>query len=195
MRSTWVLNIGLQIIGVPMKDDEPKHIAMEIHMLGAVAIKTTIQAMERQGVLAEAGVSLLQFRVLRALRRQALTISELSPIVMVDPSTLVAVVDALERKGLAVRGRDPNDRRRVPISITERGIAATTCPPFMSPFADADNPLLNSINAMGIERARQLLTLLREMVRHLPEGDEILEHVSTWVQFQSPGECNPLEKI
>jgi DNA-binding MarR family transcriptional regulator len=132
--------------------------------------------------------------VLRALRRQAFTISELSPIVMVDPSTLVAVVDALERKGLAVRGRDPHDRRRVPISITEQGVEATACPPFMNPFADADNPLLNSINAMGPERARQLLELLREMVRHLPEGEEILETVSTWIQFQAPGECHLPEK-
>jgi DNA-binding MarR family transcriptional regulator len=178
-----------------MKNDEQKRIAMEIHMLGAVAIKMTIQAMERHGPLAEAGVSLLQFRVLRALRRQAFTISELSPIVMVDPSTLVAVVDALERKGLAERGRDPNDRRRVPISITQQGVEATKCPPFMGPFADADNPLLSSVEAMGTERARQLLDLLREMVRHLPEGDEILERVSTWIQFQSPGECHPLENV
>ena len=177
-----------------MKNDERKRIAIELHMLGAVAVKTTLQAMERHGVLAEAGVSLLQFRVLRALRRQAFTISELSPLIMVDPSTLVAVVDALERKGLAVRGRDPHDRRRVPIAITELGIETTACPPFMNPFADADNPLLNSINAMGTERARQLLDLLREMVRHLPEGDEILKQVSTWIQFQSPDERHPLEE-
>jgi DNA-binding MarR family transcriptional regulator len=34
---------------------------------------------------------------------------------MLDPSTLVPAVDALERKGLAMRGQDPNDRRRNPL--------------------------------------------------------------------------------
>ncbi len=176
-----------------MNQEELKRTAMEIHMLGAVAAKKTLLAMESQGPLAEAGISMLQFRVLRALRHHARTISELSPIMMVDPSTLVSVVDALERKGLAARGRDPHDRRRVPISATEHGARIAACHPSKSPFADKDNPLLNSIDAMGPERARQLLTLLREMMSHLPDGDKILKRVSTWVRLHSPAESPPSE--
>ena len=104
-----------------MKNDEQRRTAMEIHMLGAIVAKKTILAMQSDPVLVEAGISMPQFGVLRALRRSARTISELSRIMMVDPSTLVPVVDALERKRLAVRGRDPHDRRRVPISLTQRG--------------------------------------------------------------------------
>jgi DNA-binding MarR family transcriptional regulator len=137
---------------------------------------------------------MLQFRVLRALRRRPYTISELSPILMVDPSTLVSVVDALERKGLAARGKDPHDRRRVPISVTEQGAKIAASHPSKSPFAGQDNPVLQSIDAMGPERAGLLLTLLRELVSHLPDGDDMLKRVSTWVRLHSPAESHPVEQ-
>lgn len=171
-----------------MNEDERRRTAMEIHMLGFMAAKTTILSMESQGILAEAGISLLQFRVLRALRRQAQTISELSPLLMVDPSTLVSVVDALERKGFAARGRDPHDRRRVPIRLTDQGAKIAACHPSRGPFADQDNPLLQSIGAMGPEQSHLLLTLLRELVSHLPDGDQMLEHVATWVRHHVPSD-------
>ena len=107
-------------------------IAMELHMLSAVLLKMTMQAMEGRGILSEAGISMLQYGVLRALRRQSFTIGEMSEIMIVDPSTLVPVVDALERKGLAERGRDPNDRRRVPISLTPQGMEVANCHPSKS---------------------------------------------------------------
>jgi DNA-binding MarR family transcriptional regulator len=105
---------------------------------------------------------------------------------MVDPSTLVPVVDALERKGLAVRGRDPQDRRRVPISLTEQGTKIATWHPSKGPFAEQGNPILQSIESMGVERAQLLLTLLREMVSHLPDGEEMLQQVATRVRHHSP---------
>ncbi len=174
--------------GAPMNDQDRKGTAMEIHMLSFVAAKTTILAMESQGLLAETGLTMLQFRVLRVLHRRPSTISELSPILMVDPSTLVSVVDALERKGLAERGRDSNDRRRVPISVTEQGARIAACHPAKSPFADQENPLLQSIDAMGPEKSGMLLTLLRELVSKLPDGEEILQRVSTSVQLHHPAE-------
>ena len=177
-----------------MSKDRQRQTAMEIHMLGFVAAKATILQMESQGFLAEAGISMLQYRVLRALSRSAHTISELSPIMMVDPSTLVSVVDALERKGLAVRGRDPNDRRRAPISVTDQGAEIAACHPSKGPFAEKDNPLLDSVDAMGPERAQLLLTLLRELVGHLPDGEETLKRVSTWVRLHSPAESQPQEE-
>ena len=177
-----------------MSKDRQRQTAMEIHMLGFVAAKATILMMESQGFLAEAGISMLQYRVLRALRRSTCTISELSPIMMVDPSTLVSAVDALERKGLAVRGRDPRDRRRAPISVTDQGAEIAACHPSKGPFAEKDNPLLDSVDAMGPERAQLLLTLLREMVGHLPDGEETLKRVSTWVRLHSPAESQPQEE-
>ncbi len=177
-----------------MNIDEQRQTAMEIHMLGAIVAKKTIMAMESQSFLAEADISMPQFGVLRALRRSARTISELSRIMMLDPSTLVPVVDALERKGLAVRGRDPDDRRRVPITLTQRGAEIAAKHPMKDPFAAEDNPLLKSIVAMGSERATQLLSLLREMVSFLPDGDDILQQVATRVCFHSPAEPQTKEE-
>jgi DNA-binding MarR family transcriptional regulator len=39
----------------------------------------------------------------------------------VDPSRLVALIDSLEARGLVARQRDPQDRRRYAISITDGG--------------------------------------------------------------------------
>ncbi len=177
-----------------MNIEEQRRTAIEIHILSAIMTKKTILAMESQGFLAETGISLPQFGVLRALYRSARTISELSRIIMVDPSTLVPVVDALERKGLAARGRDPQDRRRVPISLTQRGAEIAAKHPMSSPLAAGDNPLLKSITAMGPERAQQLLSLLREMVSFLPDGDDILQRVATRVSFHSPAESQEKEE-
>jgi DNA-binding MarR family transcriptional regulator len=41
---------------------------------------------------------------------------------MIDPSSMVAVIDELEAKGLAERRPDPNDRRARAIFLTARGL-------------------------------------------------------------------------
>lgn len=170
-----------------MKHNEIKQTTIEIYILGAVIAKTTIQSMKRHGILADTGISMLQYGVLRALRFQSLTIAELSKLMMVDPSTLVSVIDVLARKGLAKRGRDPDDRRRVPISLTQKGIELLADYQAQGPFATEDNPLIESIEAMGEEKALQLLRLLRELVGYLPDGNDILDQVTTRVQFHTTG--------
>jgi DNA-binding MarR family transcriptional regulator len=155
-------------------------LCLEIRMLVHVVAKTAMHAQERRLRLVDASLSGLQFGIMRALCHDEQTISELSQRFMLDPSTLVPAVDALERKGFVKRGIDPSDRRRVPLSLTERGAQ------FVAdvPFVHADDPVVKSLEALGDEASQQLLTLLRELVLHLPEGEDILRKVASRVQLQ-----------
>ncbi|MEU8525516.1 MULTISPECIES: MarR family winged helix-turn-helix transcriptional regulator [Streptomyces] len=66
--------------------------------------------------------------------RNAMTLMQLAPgamsqrdlaaVLEVDPSQLVAILNELEGSGLAERRRDPADRRRHIVEITEAGEAA-----------------------------------------------------------------------
>jgi DNA-binding MarR family transcriptional regulator len=163
--------------------------ALEIRILSAVLAKTARRALEQRADLAQAGISGLQYWIMHALSCRGHTISELSHGFMLDPSTLVPAVDALERKGFVKRGRDPSDRRRVPLSLTEQGGQFVSC----APSIDENDPLLKSLRVMGDEPSRQLLALLRAMVRHLPRGEHILRQVSSRVNLQAASESVPRE--
>jgi DNA-binding MarR family transcriptional regulator len=118
-------------------------------------------------------------------------ISDLSRHFMLDPSTLVPAVDALERKGLAKRGRDPRDRRRIPIALTERGADLLAC----VPLVDGDDPLFQSLSLMEDEQRQQLLMLMRELVGYMPDGENILKHVSShmdWIHSHTEREITEI---
>lgn len=71
-----------------------------------------------------------QLVCLRAIvTAQRCTQSELSRLVHLSASTLVGVIDRLEAKGLVVRTRDQEDRRRVFLSATAAGLEKTTTAP------------------------------------------------------------------
>ncbi|CAM5425232.1 DNA-binding MarR family transcriptional regulator OS=Leifsonia shinshuensis OX=150026 GN=HNR13_000526 PE=4 SV=1 [Leifsonia shinshuensis] len=70
------------------------------------------------------GLERREFGVLRALAaREPLSQQALAGDLGVDPTTMVAVIDALEDKGIVTRRPDPADRRRNAIELTEAGRA------------------------------------------------------------------------
>src|SRR3954453_15969708 len=54
-------------------------------------------------------------------KRPGLTQHELASLARVDPSSMVAVLDDLERRGIAERRVDPEDRRRRSVHLTAKG--------------------------------------------------------------------------
>jgi DNA-binding MarR family transcriptional regulator len=78
-----------------------------------------------------------QLATLRQLaRRGRLAAGEVARGISVSQATITGVLDRLERRGLVTRSRDPEDRRRVVIELTEAGreAVATSPPPLHERF-------------------------------------------------------------
>ena len=78
--------------------------------------------------LSAAGFELYDYSVLALLEegvreRQ----STMADALALDPSRLVALLDSLEGRGLVVRQRDPDDRRRHVVRITSAGKQTLAC--------------------------------------------------------------------
>jgi DNA-binding MarR family transcriptional regulator len=96
--------------------------------------------------LAETGLKPPEAAILITLRdRGPMTQQALGDRLHVDPSNLVAFLNGLEEQGLLVRRRDPTDRRRHIVEITEEGIER--CPDCFRPIAELEGELLAGLNA------------------------------------------------
>lgn len=148
-------------------------IAEEIRILSIVVSKAARRDLEQR--LAEAGVGIgaLPFAVLRVLKHQAMTMSEISRAMHMAPASLVSAIDALEGAGLVIRGKDPLDRRRTPLSLTEQGSALLK----RIPVTTHQDELVRSLAALGDEQAQHLLSFLRYLVHHMDDGPEIIQRV------------------
>src|SRR3954447_5587763 len=63
-----------------------------------------------------------EFGLLTVLsKRPGITQQELASLARVDPSSMVALLDELEKRGVAERRVDPDDRRRRAVHLTEKG--------------------------------------------------------------------------
>ena len=161
------------MIGVQMDEVEFLEKVRETQMLLPAVTKLWHQALQQHLNEHGGGLSGLQFGVLRMVNMEPLTSSELSRKFQVDPSTLVPTVNTLEKRGLIVRTRDSSDRRRQPLYLTEQGTELIKS----IPFPVENNDLTDSLRKMGLEKTGQLLSLLREVISGVPNGETILAEV------------------
>jgi len=156
-----------------MNDGDLERITRHVGAFTSIVSRIAHASFEQHLNESDLGVSPLQFGVMRSLCREHLTISDLSRKFAVDPSTLVPVIDTLERKGYVLRSRDPQDRRRIPLSLTEEGGQLLRR---HIPMNQAD-PFFQAVSAMGHERAEQLIALLQELLSNMPGGEAIVQEV------------------
>ena len=89
------------------------------YLLARLGLAFKIQATQRSEA---SGFELYDYSVLAILGEGAReTQATIAEALSVDPSRLVALLDSLEERGMVVRQRDPHDRRRHVVSITDTG--------------------------------------------------------------------------
>lgn len=126
-----------------------------------------------------------QLAALRHLaRRGSLSAGEVARGVSVSQATITGVLDRLERRGLVTRTRDPEDRRRVVIELTEAGreVVATSPPPLHERFVlrlaelpeterqEIDRVLRRIVQMMELEDVEAAPVLAAETSLDEPEG-------------------------
>jgi DNA-binding MarR family transcriptional regulator len=158
-----------------MKAREWHAAARELRILTEMIIKVSRRDTERRLTASEAGISGLQYGILRILSDQDYTLSELSHMMHREPATLVPVVDALEDKGLVKRGKDAKDRRRTPLTITEAGTAVLD----RVPLVDENDVIINALRELGDQKVQRLLTLLRELATQVSKDKNKVAKVNT----------------
>lgn len=156
-------------------------IVYELRLLLGVMMRASVRAIEERLAARGAPISALQYLIMTTLRHHPLTLSALSRKVQLDPSTLSTAVDALVRKGYLMRGQDPRDRRRIPLSLTESGSELLRAIPGLL----HDDLLVDVMQQLGQTRAAALRDLLREAVLLLPDGPTILSEMQQFVAIHT----------
>lgn len=156
--------------GILLENEEIQTSAANIRILSAVITKLARQEIEQ--LLEQVGVDLkaAQYWVLCLMSTRELTLADLSRKLRLDPSSLVPVVDTLERKGLIERAQDPRDRRRTPLKLTSAGADLLAQ---ISSLA-SESALAKSLLRMEAQQRQQLLDLLSQFVMYLSDNEELI---------------------
>ena len=88
------------------------------------------------------------------MNRPGITQQELAKLARVDPSSMVALLDGLEERGIAERRVNPEDRRRRAVHLTKDGErkwkdlqreARRTGETFLEPLSEEERATLNTL--------------------------------------------------
>lgn len=93
------------------------------------------------------------------------TAGVLATAVGLRPAATTALVDRLEQRGLVERVRDPDDRRRVLVRMTEEGARSTYA--MYGPLVDEGQSLFDDLDESRLAAMEGLLDRMRELTdRH-----------------------------
>jgi DNA-binding MarR family transcriptional regulator len=96
--------------------------ALDAEAFGALAGRTLARlAKQVEWALGPFELTLPQYRLLALLADGAAMSSALAERLAVKPPTVTSVVDGLVARGLVERHPDPNDRRRLPLALSDEG--------------------------------------------------------------------------
>lgn len=91
-----------------------------------------------------------------------MTVSQLSKEIFLSPSTVVGILDRLEKQGLVVRNRSEQDRRKVLLSVTKAGrLLVEEAPPPLQ------NALQEGLGQLSIKEQEKIADSMQKLVEIL----------------------------
>lgn len=157
------------------QDDAQFRDALETLILTAVIAKDARHDTEQRLKRFGAEFTAPQYRVLRQLQHvERSTIKELSRSMMLEPATLVPMVDSLERHGLIRRGSDPSDRRRTPLELTDAGREQLS----RVPYIHEDDPIARYLGGLSVDERREFLRVLRGLATALHSDHHRIPYIT-----------------
>jgi MarR family transcriptional regulator, organic hydroperoxide resistance regulator len=131
-------------------------------------------ALERVSMRMEAtlGITAQQRLIIRCVGKYTgMTSGQLAAVLHLDPGTVSTSLGRLERKGLLERRRDPRDKRRIMLGLTEEGRALDK--PMKGTVEHAVERVLAEADAREITAARRMLDRLTDaLFAEVNLGDE-----------------------
>jgi DNA-binding MarR family transcriptional regulator len=107
------------------------------------------------------GIDSKDFGALRVLaHREPSSQLQVAQTLGIDRTTMVALLDVLERKGIVTRRPDPTDRRRNVVELTEQGMQ--TYDAARTAYAKAESEFLAAISPRATDQLRRTLRTLLE---------------------------------
>jgi DNA-binding MarR family transcriptional regulator len=153
--------------------------AAEFRLLTNVIARAVGSQLERRLATSRTNISPLQWNVLTALINGPHTLTDVAKSLAVEPATLVPVVESLYQRGLLERGKDANDRRRLPLSLTAAGWDMVRA----SAGVNAADP---TVDALAEEADLDgLLNALRRVAGRLVNAPEAIERAGSFARYRS----------
>ncbi|MFS0703368.1 MarR family winged helix-turn-helix transcriptional regulator [Cellulomonas sp. 179-A 9B4 NHS] len=107
------------------------------------------------------GIDSKDFGALRVLaHREPTSQLQVAQTLGIDRTTMVTLLDALERRGVVTRRPDPTDRRRNVVELTEQGLR--TYDAARVAYGEAESAFLAGVGADAAGRLRRTLRALVE---------------------------------
>lgn len=124
-----------------------------------------------QAVVTAVDVEIAQFSVtskhygvmLMLAQQDGMQQAEVGEKLKIDRSTMVKLVDALEKQNLVERHRDPNDRRAYALSLSEKG--KNILPEISQQVIDSEQVWLSKLEP---EEIKQLFKILLKLLQESP---------------------------
>ena len=143
--------------------ESPQLDLSSLAVVGRILRLARLLEKHRETLLADFDLTLWSFDMLATLRRQGppyqLKPTELYGLLMLSSGAMTNRIDRLEKAGLVIRLRDPDDRRSVTVQLTDQGIQRVDA--VMPVLFEQENQLLENLSKTETET---LITLLRRFL-------------------------------